>query len=73
MDHEGEGQRRETHSPVVSGTKVALEDSAFSKEMGSGPQPPSARGAVDIRYHLGPKTDPEPTGDPVSSETATHI
>lgn len=74
MDHEGGGVAGGRHtSPVVSGTKVALEGSAFSKETRSGPQPPSACGAVDIRHYLGPKADPEPTGDPVSSEITTHI
>lgn len=33
----GWGGRRETHSPVVSGTKVALEDSAFARKQGLGP------------------------------------
>lgn len=50
MDHEGGGGgRRETHFPVVSGTKVALEDSAQQGHR-VWPRPPSACGVVDIRH-----------------------
>ena len=72
----GRGGRRETHFPSCvwnQGGFGGLCLQQGNQVPQSGPQPPSACGAVDIRHYLGPKADPEPTGDPVSSEITTHI
>lgn len=77
MDQEGEGVAGGRHtSPVLSGTKVALEDPAFSKEamyVSLGLRPHHHMGLWTKDTLLAPRQILRPQETPVISETAMHV
>lgn len=63
----GRGGGRETHFPSSVRNQggfggPCLQQGSHVRQFG--PKAPSPHGAVDKRHHVGPRTDPEATGDP---------